>query len=166
MSIQEDPGGGARSLPKQRIHKEVDRNVIVVEVEKGVKGVVNLTWDLMGEICDAIGVRVGADTRGYTSQISGDKMDISISLKPGVSSERFCIKGPKQISQGLSIVNVSPEVKRVVTMRVMGLPFNAPDSIVEEYVEMFGGYVKGPPRMGVHSEGPCVASGMETECIM
>ena len=50
-------------------------------------------------------------------------------------------------------MNVSQEVKRVVTMRVIGLPLNAPDSIVEEYVEMFGGMVKGPPRMGTHTEG-------------
>ena len=81
-----------------------------------MKGVVNLTWALMGEICDVIGVKIGADTRGYTSQISGDKMEISISLKPGVSSERFCRSEARQISQGLTIVNVSPEVKRVVTM--------------------------------------------------
>ena len=49
---------------------------------------------------------------------------------------------------------MSPEIKRVVSMRVLGLPFNAPDSIVEEYVEMFWGVVKGPPIMGIHSEGP------------
>ena len=116
--------------------------MIIVEVVKGAKGVVNLTWDLMGEICDAIGVKIGVDTRGYTSQISSEKMEVAISLKPGVSSERFCGGEIKRLSQNLTIVNVSQEVKRVVTMRVIGLPFNAPDSIVEEYVEMFGGQVK------------------------
>ena len=78
---------------KRRVHKEVDRNVIIVEVTKQAKSVVNLTWDLMGEICGKIGVKIGVETRGYTSQISGDKMDIAISLKPGVSCERFCFSG-------------------------------------------------------------------------
>ena len=126
----------------------------MVEVIKGVKGIVNLTWELMDEICKVIGVEIGVDTRGYTSQINGEKMDIAISLKQGVSSERYCNSETRQISQGLSIVGVSPEIKRVVAMRVLGLPFNAPDSIVEEYVEMFGGVVKGPPRMGIYTQGP------------
>ena len=157
MPGEGDPGGGPKETSngaKKWVHKEVDLNVIIVEVIKGAKGVVNLTWDLMGEICDAIGVKIGVDTRGYTSQISSEKMEVAISLKPGVSSERFCGGEIKRLSQNLSIVNVSQEVKRVVTMRVIGLPFNAPDSIVEEYVEMFGGQVKGAPRMGVYTEGP------------
>merc|ERR1711888_123154 len=49
----------------------------------------------MGEICEVIGVKIGVETRGYTSQISGDKMEISISLKPGVSSELFCNGGTR-----------------------------------------------------------------------
>ena len=64
---------------KRRQHKEVDRNVIVVEVTKQPRSVVNLTWDLMGEICQKVGVKIGEETRGYTSQISGEKMNIAIS---------------------------------------------------------------------------------------
>ena len=50
-----DPGGGSKETPgvKKWVHKEVDLNVIIVEVVKGVKGVVNLTWELMSEICGA-----------------------------------------------------------------------------------------------------------------
>ena len=126
---------------RRRVHREVDRNVIIVEVVKGARGVVNITWELMGEICDKVGVKIGSDTRGYTSQINGEKMEISISLKQGVSCEKFNFDGAKEISQGLSIVSVRPALRRVVTVRVLGLPFNAPDSIVEEYIEMFGGRV-------------------------
>ena len=157
MTGGDDPGGGPGKLPpgvKRRIHKEVDRNVIMIEVTKQTRSVVNLTWELMGEICEKVGVRIGVETRGYTSQISGDKMEIAISLKQGVSPERFCFAGVKEISQGLTIVSVSPEIKRVVSMRVLGLPFNAPDSIVEEYVEMFGGRVEGQSKMATYSEGP------------
>ena len=87
--MMEDPGGGAEPQPpgsKKWIHKEVDRNVIVVEVVKGLKGPVSLTWALIGEICDTLGVKIGADTRGYTSSISGEKMEVFISLKPWLSN--------------------------------------------------------------------------------
>ena len=87
MTSQDDPGGGPVGLPanvKRRVHKDIDRNVIIVKVVKRVKGVVNLTCGLMSEICYVIKVKIGVDTRGYTSKISGDKMEIGISLKPGV----------------------------------------------------------------------------------
>ena len=115
---------------RRRVHKEVDRNVIIIEVVKGARGLVNLTWELMGEICEKVGVKIGSETRGYTSQINGEKMEISISLKQGVSSEKFSFSGAKEISQNLLIVSVRPAIRRVVTMRVLGLSFNSPDSIV------------------------------------
>ena len=43
---------------------------------------------------------------------------------------------------------------REVQMMVVGLPFNAPDSIVHEQVELFGGKVKGTPVQGTYRDGP------------
>ena len=57
MSGGEDPGGGPGRLPpgvRRRVHKEVDQNVFIVEVTKQARSGVNLTWDLMGEICEKV----------------------------------------------------------------------------------------------------------------
>ena len=39
-------------------------------------------------------------------------------------------------------------------MKVVGLPFNAPDSVVQEQVELFGGKVKSTPVLETYRDAP------------
>ena len=79
---------------------------------------------------------------------------MGIELKVGINPEKYGSRERRTVSDSLKIIHTRPEISREVQMMVVGLPFNAPDSLVHEQVELFDGKVKGNPVQGTYKVGP------------
>ena len=136
-------------------HKKLNRNVINVILEKLRSEQYNFGDELVGEICQVIGVNVGTQTMGYQVHFTPREITLSVVLRPEIGAERFCSQEVKHVRDGLRIVAVKPDNLRVVKLRIVGLYFNTPDSLVIEYLENFGIKVTSQTsNMDTYREGP------------
>ena len=136
-------------------HKKLNRNVINVILEKLRSEQYNFGDELVGEICKVIGVNVGTQTMGYQVHFTPREITLSVVLRPEIGAERFCSQEVKHVRDGLRIVAVKPDNLRVVKLRIVGLYFNTPDSLVIEYLENFGIKVTSQTSsMDTFKEGP------------
>ena len=115
----------------------------------------SLSFDNVSKICDVIGIRVGSDTEGYQVNYNRKSITVSIWAKKGVSLERFITEHSTEFSSDLTMTQVRPANRRVVTVLITGLSFNIPDSQVKHYIESFGAKMVGvEPIYGVYKDGP------------
>ena len=154
-----DPGGGTKAPTyaqrlRQSSHKKLDRNMLLISIDKKNHEVVNLNGEQVASICDVVGVRVSSDTQGYQAHYGARAITLSVWAKPGVSLERLVTEEPTVFTDQLTITSVRPAVRREVSVLVTGLHFNTPDAQVVEYLESFGAIVSGEVKYVVHREGP------------
>ena len=99
------PNSYANSVSAKR-HRELNRNVINVILEKKGPEQFNFGDELVGEICQVIGVNVGTQTMGYQVYFTPREITLSVVLRPEIGPERFCSQETKLICDNLRIVGV------------------------------------------------------------
>ena len=55
--------------------------------------------------------------------------------------EKFCVAENTNIGKGLITGSIRPAGRQDVTVSITGLDFNTPDTLVQEYIQKFGGHV-------------------------
>ena len=148
------PDSYASSVSQKR-HKKLTRNVINICMEKLAREIITFDDELVGCICKKVGVSIGTQTMGSQIHFNPREIVISVMLKPEVGPEQFCSQETKYVTEGLRIVAVKPDSSRIVKIRMVGLYFNTPDSLISDYVECFGiKLVSSSPKMDTHQKGP------------
>ena len=143
------------SSVSQKRHKKLTRNVINICMEKLAREIITFDDELVGCICKKVGVSIGTQTMGSQIHFNPREIVISVMLKPEVGPEQFCTQETKYVTEGLRIVAVKPDSSRIVKIRMVGLYFNTPDSLISDYVECFGiKLVSSSPKMDTHQKGP------------
>ena len=118
----------------------------MVTLEKRIEGSqVNVDDDLIETICIAVRLTAVLNTQGYQVFFKTKEEWVGIKLKVGINPEKYGSRKRRTVSDSLTVIDTRPKISREVQMMVVGLPFNAPDSVVHEQVELFGGKVKGRP---------------------
>ena len=84
--------------------------------------------------------RAVLNTQGY--QVFCRPKVVTLVIKSVVNPEKFSSGEHRMVSDLLMVTEVRPEISREVTMKVFGLPFNAPNSVVQEQVELYGDKLK------------------------
>ena len=148
------PDSYASSVSQKR-HKKLTRNVINVSLEKKIGENITFGDELVGEICRKIGVNIGTQTLGSQVHFNPREIVISIILKPEIGPDQFCSQETQYVSESVRIVSVKPDSSRIIKMRLVGLYFNTPDSLISDYVNQFGiKLVNTSPSMDTYKEGP------------
>ena len=147
------PDSYASSVSLKR-HKKLTRNVLNVSLER--KGIEPIFFgdQLIGDICEKIGVNVGTQTLGNQVHFTPKKIVVSVMPKPEIGPERFCSQEIKYLSDNLKMVGVKTDNSRGVKISMVGLFFNTPEYLVCEYLEQFGiKLVTTTPQMGIFKDG-------------
>ena len=76
-------------------------------------------------------------------------------LSKGVNLERFCRVEGINVSKGVMTGMIRPAGRSDVTMSVIGLDFNTPDTLMMDYINKFGGVIISRSVIySKYSEGP------------
>ena len=59
--------------------------------------------------------------------------------KPGLDLEQFCTQESLEVEKGVKTSYIRPAGRKHVEVKVTGLGFNTPDSLVQDYIVKFGG---------------------------
>ena len=121
------PDSYASSVSHKR-HKKLMRNVINVCLEKNGRELDTFGYQLVGEICQKIGVSIGTQTLGSQVHFNPREIVVSVVLKPEIGPEQFCSQEVQYLRENLGIVAVKPDSSRVVKMRLVGLYISIPQT--------------------------------------
>ena len=161
-----DPGGGEpRKAPlsyADRLRTNVNydqrlkRNVLEISVEKNEKDLeIYLDQDSVARVCKSIGMDIISEVEGYQVHYNGRNCTLKVWAYKGVNLERFCRVEGINVSKGVMTGMIRPAGRSDVTMSVIGLDFNTPDTLMMDYINKFGGVIISRSVIySKYSEGP------------
>ena len=140
-----------------RYDQRLKRNVLDIELEKlDRENEMVLDQPTVARLLTSIGMKTqgpSCELLGYQIMY-GRVVTLAVWCVPGVNLEKFCRNENIQVSRGIWTRNIRPSGRRDVTVTVVGLDFNTPDSLVKDYIEKFGGKsVNQQVIYGRHGEG-------------
>ena len=135
--------------------QRLKRNILEIEIEKLDKeNEIILNQDCVARLLRSIGMNIQTQLRGY-QVIYGRVVTLSVWCTPGVNLEMFCRTETIQVTRGVWTKNIRPAGRRDVVVTVIGLDFNTPDTLVQGYIEKFGGkMVSHEVIYGKYGDGP------------
>lgn len=115
----------------------------------------NLDIDLVAKVCKTLAIKHILETQGFLALYSGNNLTLELWLKPTVSGIKFASEEKKPVHEGLVITRFKPQAVTECTLMIMGLPFNRPDTVVQEMVENPGSRMVSPnSTIETKKEGP------------
>ena len=138
-----------------KFDQRLKRNVLEIEIKKADKEAeIALNDEIVARVTRSIGLDIGSQIEGYQVQY-GRTPIIHVWCSPGVQLDKYCFSESIAISRGVSTGRIRPAGKRDVFVSITGLNFNTPDSLVQNYIEKFGGkLVTDRVIYGKFKEGP------------
>ena len=85
-------------------------------MEKLSRVMVTFDDQLVGEVCEKVGVNIGTQTIGSQVHFNPREIVISVVLKPEIGPEQFCSQEVQYLREGLRIVAVKPDSSRIVKL--------------------------------------------------
>ena len=82
-------------------------------------------------------MNIGTQTLGSQVHFNPREIVVSVVLKQEIGPEQFCSQEVQYLRENLRIVAVKPDSSRGVKIRLVGLYFNTPDSLISDYVDQF-----------------------------
>lgn len=136
--------------------QRLKRNVLEIEVEKeNFEDEMFLDQDRIAKLLGTIGMNINTNVEGYQISYRGKYGKIAVWCKDGLDLHRFCRREIFQVCRGVNTRNIRPAGRPDVTVTVIGLDYNTPDSLVQEYITKFGGkLISNSVIYGRHGEGP------------
>ena len=157
-----DPGDGPKQsiAPKSyadrlraniKFNQRLQRNVLEISLEKDSQETqIDLKEENTKQLFETLGINIESELEGH--QVKYDK--ISVWFKKGIKLDRFCKEEKIRVSEGVTTSYIKPAGRKDVTVTVVGLDFNTPDSYVFEYIKNFGRIVSDSVIYCKFSEGP------------
>ena len=130
--------------------------MIEINVGKNEKDAeIILDPECVARVCKSIGIDKLSEVEGCQVLHNGRNSTISVWANTGVNLERFCRVEGINVSKGVMTSMIKPAGRNDVTLSVIGLDFNTPDSLMIEYIQKFGGIINSNSVIyGKHTEGP------------
>ena len=159
-----DPGG-ANGPPQPHINntyadrlkanvkydQRLQRNILEIILQsENSESLTELKEDDMKQLFDTIGIDIKNELEGY--QVKFEK--VSVWLKKGVNLDKYCKDEKIRVSTGVTTSFIKPAGRNDVTVTVVGLNFNTPDTFIMEYIKNFGRIVSNSVIYGKYTEGP------------
>ena len=140
-----------------RYDHRLKRNVLEITIEKSEKETrIELTSEMVARIMKSIGLDISNQMEGY--QITyGRVCTISVWVTKGVPLDKFCQKESIVVAKGIVTGSIRPAGRRDVIVTFAGVDFNTPDSLIQEYIQKFGGKMMSQNvNYGKYTEGPFI----------
>ena len=134
-----------------RFNQRLQRNVLEISFDKDNSEVqIDLKEENTRQLFETLGINIESELEGH--QVKYDK--ISVWLKKGIKLDRFCKEERIRVADGVTTSYIKPAGRNDVTVTVVGLDFNTPDSYVFEYIKNFGRIVNNSVIYCKFTEGP------------
>ena len=140
-----------------RYDHRLKRNVLEITIEKSDKEArIDLEPEMVKRIMNSIGLDIGNQVEGYQI-IYGRVCLISVWVVKGVSLDKFCQRENIIVTKGVVTRTIRPAGRRDVIVTFAGVDFNTPDSLIQGYIQKFGGKLMSQNvSYGRYSEGPFI----------
>jgi hypothetical protein len=140
-----------------RYDHRLKRNVLEITIEKSDKEArIDLEPEMVKRIMNSIGLDIGNQVEGYQI-IYGRVCLISVWVVKGVSLDKFCQRENIIVTKGVVTGTIRPAGRRDVIVTFAGVDFNTPDSLIQGYIQKFGGKLMSQNvSYGRYSEGPFI----------
>ena len=139
-----------------RFDQRLKRNILEITLEKSDTDA-NLT-DVIEEdiarVLRSLGIDIAGQMQGYQVHFKGNVSVISVWMNAGVSLEKFCKDVNFKVTKGIMTGMIRPAGKTDVTVKIEGLDFNTPDTLVTDYLGKFGSVKSDIVIYGKHDAGP------------
>ena len=123
-----------------RYDQKLKRNVLEIEVKKETNGdEIILSEETVANLLRKINLDIYIDVEGYQVSHGYNKSKIEVLCKPGLDLEQFCTQESLEVEKGVKTSYIRPAGRKYVEVKVTGLGFNTPDSLVQDYIVKFGG---------------------------
>ena len=128
-----------RLKTNMRYDQRLKRDVLKITIEKSDKEkMINLTPEIVARLLISIGLNAADKMEGY--RITYRRVcTISVRVKKDIALVRFCQKEGIVVDKGIVTGTICPAGRRDVLVTVAGVDYNTPDSLIQEYLEKFGG---------------------------
>ena len=134
-----------------KYNQRLQRNILEIVLEKENSDVViNIKEEDTKQLFETIGIDIETELEGH--QVKFDK--VSVWLKQGVKLDKFCKDEKIRVQPGVTTRYIKPAGRNDVTVTIVGLNFNTPDTFVFEYIKNFGRIINNSVIYGKYSEGP------------
>ena len=150
VSIQPDHSGvqavtdvnsySERLKTNVRFDQRLKRNILEITLEKTDKeaDINEVNEEDIARVLKTLGIDIVSQTQGYQVHYRGRSSTISVWMAAGINLEKFCRDINIKVIDGVITGNIRPAGKSDVTVKIEGLDFNTPDSLVLEYLGKFG----------------------------
>ena len=142
-----------------KFDQRLKRNVLEITIERTDREKrIDMKPETVSRLLISIGLNVRDEMEGY--QVTyGRICTISVWVKKGITLDRFCQKEGILVDKemGLRTGTIRPAGRRDVLVTVAGVDYNTPDSLIQEYLEKFGGKLMNQNVIyGKYTEGPFI----------
>ena len=123
-----------------KFDQRLKRNVLEINIEKEENEIeVVLDQNVVAKLTKSLKMDVSSEMEGYQTKFTKYGAIISVWCRQGVNLEKFCRNEKIQVTNGVYTGNIYPAGRKDVSVKVSGLNWNTPDSLVIEYIKKFGG---------------------------
>ena len=136
-------------------NQRLQRNVLeitLVRVDKNVE--IYIDDKEIDRILKTLGIDIRTQVEGYQLQYKGMTSVIAVWMPVGVNLEKYCKDIVIRVNSSVSTGIIRPSGKTEVTVTIVGLDFNTPDSFVLEYLSKFGTVKTQSVIYSEYNDGP------------
>ena len=138
-----------------RFDQRLKRNVLEITLAKSnADADAEISVEAIAKVFNTLGIKIEMDVEGWQVHFRGMTSLISVWMKAGVSVERFCKDMNIKVSNGITTGMIRPAGKKDVTVSIVGIDFNTPDSFVMDYLSKFGVIVNNMVIYSKFESGP------------
>ena len=129
--------------------------MLEITLEKtSIEADVEVSQEAIAKVFKTLGINIETEVIGFQVHFKGMTSVISVWMKAGVNIERFCKDISIKVSNGVMTGMIRPAGKKDVTVSIVGLDFNTPDSFVMDYVNKFGIVINNTVIYSKNESGP------------
>ena len=135
--------------------QRLQRNVLEITLERVDKNVEIVIDDKEIErVLRTLGIDINSQVEGFQLQYKGAVSVLSVWMPVGVNLEKYCKDMVIRVNNSVSTGMIRPAGKTEVTVTIVGLDFNTPDTFVIEYLNKFGTVKCQSVIYSEYDEGP------------
>ena len=122
-----------------RVDQRLKRNILEISLERTDKeAAFAVDTEDATRVLKTLGIDMITQVQGHQIQHKGQFSVISVWMTPGISLDRFCKDVSIRVTDGVMTGVIRPAGKKDVTVTIVGLDFNTPDTFVFDYLSRFG----------------------------
>jgi hypothetical protein len=119
--------------------QRLKRNILEITLEKVNKNTeIEINQEDTSRVFRTLGIDITSQVEGHQVHYKGRNSVISVWMANGINVEKFCKDVNIKVNSDVITGMIRPAGRTDVTVSIIGLDFNTPDTFVIEYLSKFG----------------------------